>query len=140
MKASIVMTLGLSLSIGVSGCALREVRSQSKFGPEWQHSGSNSTDSVRYSAEQGFDFKWQNDWTTGVSYRRRDIDNGDGNNDNGAWFDFSFPLWKAAKKDASAERVAELERRITQLEARLANAEPEHVANLAKVASNGGSD
>jgi len=134
------LTLGLGVTIWSSGCALQEVRSKTKIGPEFQHSGSDSTNSVRYSEEQGFDFKWGNDWTTGVSYRRRDADNGNGNNDNGVWFDFSFPLWKAAKKDASAERVAELERRITQLEARLEETPIEHVAEEPKAISHSGTD
>jgi len=109
---------GVILLTWSSGCALQEVRSKTKFGPEYQHSGSDSTDSVRYSEEQGIDFMWGNDWTTGVSYRRRDTDNGNGNNDNGVWFDFSFPIWKRPKAEAkTAERIEALERRLAEVEA-----------------------
>lgn len=140
MRTKLQLALGLGVTIWSSGCALQEVRSKTRFGPEFQHMGSNSTNSVRYSEEQGLDFKWGNNWTTGVSYRRRDTDDGTGNNDNGVWFDFSFPVWKAAKKDASAERVTELERRITQLEARLSETHIEQVAEEPKAISQSGTE
>jgi hypothetical protein len=96
---------------------LKEVRSKTKFGPEFRHKGSNRTNEVRWYAQQGFDFKWEKGITTGVTYRRRDVDGGSGDNDNGVWIDFSFPIWKAPKKaDALARRVVELERRLAQLE------------------------
>ena len=101
-----------------SGCGLKEIRSKTKFGPEFRHRGIDSTNSVRWYAQQGFDFKWENDLTTGITYRRRDTDNGSGDNDNGVWIDFSFPIWKAPKKsDQTSESVHKLEKRITELEA-----------------------
>lgn len=99
------------------GCALKEIRSKSKIGPEFRHRGSNSTNSVRWTVQQGFDFKWDEGVSTGITYRRRDTDGGSGDNDNGVWIDFSFPIWKAPKKEhATAARVEELERRLAQLE------------------------
>lgn len=102
----------------LSGCALEEVRSKNKFGTEWRHSGSRSTAEERYSVEPGFEFKWDKGISTGVSYRRRDIDNGSGDSDNGLFVDFSFPLWKRPKEEAKmAERIEKLERRLAELEA-----------------------
>ncbi len=46
---------------------------------------------------------------------------GNGDNDNGVWFEFSFPLWKAAKaSNGLAQQVESLERRLANLEMRLA--------------------
>ena len=71
----------------------------------------------RYSVEEGLEFRWDKGWTTGLTYRRRDIYEGAGDNDNGLGFDFSFPLWKAPKKpDATAQRVEELEKRLAAVE------------------------
>lgn len=104
----------------VSGCALKEVRSKSKFGPEFRHKGSNRTDAVRWTVQQGFEFKADNGISTGITYRRRDTDDGSGDNDNGVWIDFSFPIWRAEKEpDAAVRRVEELERRLARLEARV---------------------
>lgn len=102
----------------LSGCALEEVRSKNKFGSEWRHSGARSTAEERYSIEPGFEFKWDKGISTGVSYRRRDIDNGSGDSDNGLFVDFSFPLWKRPKGEAkTAERIEKMERRLAELEA-----------------------
>ena len=120
------------------GCALQEVRSKTKVGPEWQHSGTSDTDSVRWSVEQGFDFKWDKGIGTGVSYRRRDVDDGSGNNDNGVWFDISFPIWKAKKKEAAAERIEVLERRLAQLEVELAGKDLQTAAGRDPVHSGNG--
>lgn len=101
-----------------AGCQLREIRSRSKVGPQFRHRGSNRTNSVRWAAQQGFDFKWKNGITTGVTYQRRDTDNGNGNNDNGILFRVSFPIWKAKKKpDPLQKRIAKLEERLAELEA-----------------------
>ncbi len=103
-----------------TGCALKEVRSKTKVGPEFRHRGSNRTDSDRWTAQQGIEFKWDKGISTGLTYRRRDTDDGSGDNDNGVWFDVSFPIWKAKKRqDNTAERMAELERRVAELERRL---------------------
>ncbi len=120
MKIAILLaTGGLLLATG-SGCKLQEVRNKWKFGSEWQHKGSSRTDQVRYSEEPNLDFKFDNGWTTGVTYRRRDTDDDSGDGENGLWVDFSYPLWKAAKKpEGSAEQIRELQDRIAQLEAKL---------------------
>ena len=108
---------GVVLLALLSGCALEEVRSKNKFGSEWRHSGSRSTAEERYSVEPGFEFKWDKGISTGLSYRRRDIDNGSGDSDNGLFVDVSFPLWKRPKAEAkTAERIEELERRLAELE------------------------
>ena len=112
------MFSGIVLLAFGSGCALEEVRSKNKLGIEWQHSGSDSTNSDRYTEEQGFEFKWDKGVATGVSYRRRDTDNGNGNNDNGVFVEFSFPIWKRSKPEAkTVERLEALERRLAELEA-----------------------
>ena len=107
--------------IAISGCALQEVRSKSKIGPEFRHSGRRGTDRERWTVQQGVELKWDQGITTGLTYRRRDGNHGLGDKDNGVWFEFSFPLWKAAKEsDALAQQVDSLERRLATLEMRLA--------------------
>lgn len=102
------------------GCGLQEIRSKSKLGPEYRHSGTNGTDLVRWTVQQGVEFKWDKGIDTGITYRRRDVDDGGGSNDNGVWFDVSFPIWRAKKdRPAAVGKIAELERRVAELEARL---------------------
>ena len=116
------------------GCALEEVRSKNKFGSEWRHSGSRSTAEERYSVEPGFEFKWEKGVSTGLSYRRRDIDNGSGDSDNGLFVDFSFPIWKRPKAEAkTAERMEALERRLAEVEA----AQAERLAGPSGAAGDG---
>jgi len=115
------LLFGLILA-GLLGCNLVEVRSKSKIGPEFRHHGSDRTNSIRWYAQQGFEFVWYDDQdnkiTAGITYRRRDVDSGNSDNDNGVWFDFSFPVWKAEKKpDRAGRRIELLERRIVALEA-----------------------
>src|SRR3990172_9561455 len=125
---------GVVLLALLSGCALEEVRSKNKFGSEWRHSGSRSTAEERYSVEPGFEFKWDKGISTGLSYRRRDIDNGSGDSDNGLFVDVSFPLWKKPKGQAkTAERIEALERRLAELEA----AQAERVAGAFRAAGGG---
>jgi hypothetical protein len=138
MSKAGVLVGAVGVAVVAAGCNLQEVRNKWKFGSEWQHKGSDSTDQMRYSEETGLDFKWDNSWTTGVSYRRRDVDEGSGDGENGVWVDFSYPLWKAPKKEASAAHVMELERRIAELEARLAEQGGERVANRTNGSVNGG--
>ena len=116
-KSALLMCLVL-VSV-VAGCALQEVRSKSTVGPEFRHQGSNNTDSVRWYVQQGVEFKWDQGITTALTYRRRDVDQGLGGNDNGVWFEFGFPIWKAPKKpDLLARRVEVLARRLAELERR----------------------
>lgn len=116
MKKHRVVVLCLLVPLTAS-CALKEVRSKTKVGPEFRHRGSTRTNSDRWTAQQGIEFKWDKGISTGLTYRRRDTDDGAGDNDNGVWFDVSFPIWKAKKRqDNTAERMAELERRVAELE------------------------
>ena len=120
-KTRRILAFGLVVIV-LSGCTLTEIRSKSKVGPEFRHRGSDRTDSVRWYAQQGFDFVWRDDRnnkiTTGITYRRRDVDNGNSDNDNGVWLDFSFPIWKAERNtDHAAQRIELLEARIAALEA-----------------------
>ncbi len=80
--------------------------------------GFRGTDEVRWTTQTGFELKWDRGVATGVTYRRRDMDDGGGDNDDAIWLDFSFPLWKAKDKpDALESRVRELERRLAALDA-----------------------
>lgn len=106
------------LIAALAGCKAQEVRSKWKVGPEFRHNGSRQTDEVRWTAQTGIEVKWSNGVTTGITYRRRDTDDGGSQNDNGVWLEWSFPLWKAPeKKDDLKARIAELEARVAALEA-----------------------
>jgi len=106
------------LLLSLAGCTLQEIRSKSKFGPEYRYKGSSRTDSVRWYAQQGVEFKWDKDIVTAVTYRRRDEDNGNGDHDNAVWFELSFPIWQAKKPpDQTARQIEVLEMRLAQLEA-----------------------
>ncbi len=122
MKVRLLMACGVQLL--VSGCALREIRSKTKAGPEFRHSGLTNTNSDRWTVEQGLEFKWDNGVNTGLTYRRRDVDDGNGDNENRVMFEVSFPLWKAKSKQTQlAWRVERLEQRLAKLEAGPADGE-----------------
>jgi len=122
-RYSAIMISVLLVSLG--GCTLQEIRSKSKFGPEYRHRGSNRTDSVRWYAQQGVEFKWDKGINTSVTYRRRDEDNGNGDHDNGVWFELSFPIWHPKKPpDQLASKIEELEMRLAQLEAQSKDGAP----------------
>jgi len=118
MRKFVTLTL-LSLSALVAtGCATpQELRSKWKFGPEYR--SGNHMSHTRHTVQTGLECKWSNGWTTGVTYRGRYNDgaNGFDRQDQGVWFEFSFPLWKAEKPD----RVKTLESRLRVLESRLEN-------------------
>jgi len=106
---------GLSL-VSIVGCELTEIRSKHRLGNEWRHSGTQNTDRKRFTVQQGVDFKFESGVTTGLTYRRRDVDDGSGDHDDGVWFDFSFPLWRAEpRKPQLDNRVKALERRVADL-------------------------
>ena len=110
----IVMTV---LALALPGCALKEVRSNTRFGPSFRHKASNRTDSVRWMVQQGIQLRWKNGIRTGISYRRRDTDDGNGDNDNGVFLNVSLPVWKAPKKpDPVKKRMKKLEKRVKELE------------------------
>ena len=110
----------LIVALLLPGCALKEVRSKTKLGPEFRHNGLTRREAVRWTAQQGVELKWEGGVNTGVTYRRRDTDDGGGNHDDGVWLDFSFPIWKAPKKpDSTEEQLKTLARRLAVLEAQL---------------------
>jgi len=115
-----LLTVGLVV-FSLTGCSsLKEVRSKSKFGPIFKHSGTKRTDSVQWSVQQGVEFKWKGGVKTGIAYRRRDVDEGNGNGDNAVFVNFSFPLWKAPKKPSKLKkRMKKMEKRVAELEALL---------------------
>ena len=125
MRAGMYAGCGLLVCLA-TGCALQEVRSKTKAGPEFRYTSSSRTNEDRWTVEQGFEFKWDHGITTGVTYRRRDVDQGDADHDDGVWVDFSFPIWQAPKKpDLTARRVDVLEKRLAELEHRLS--EQQHI-------------
>lgn len=80
--------------------------------------GFRGTDEVRWTTQTGLELKWDRGVATGVTYRRRDVDDGSGSDDNGVWLDFSFPLWTAKNKPGALEsRVRELEKRLAAFDA-----------------------
>ena len=110
----------------VAGCAnngkwsVTEIGGKTSFGPEWRNFGNNTHD-IRYTAIQGLDFKLANKWNLGVSYQRRDVDEGSGDNENLVLFEVGYPIWNAPKK---AEKSAvELEIEGLERELRLLNTE-----------------
>lgn len=116
----LVGSLMLSLLAGCQAMKLKEVRSKTKFGPSFRHKGSKRTDSVQWTVQQGVEFKWKKGVKTGITYRRRDTDAGNGNNANSVFIDFSFPVWKAKKKpDPMKKKIKKLEKRVAELEALL---------------------
>ena len=122
MKVRSLLLLAAGVLISATGCQLnlKEVRSKTKFGPSFRHKGSNRTDSTRWTVQQGIEFKWSKGVKTGITYRRRDIDDGNGNNDNSVFVNFSFPIWKVDKKpDPLKKRLKKLEKRVAELEALL---------------------
>ena len=71
------------------------------------------------------EFKWDKGINTSVTYRRRDEDNGNGDRDNGVWFELSFPIWHPKKPpDQLASKIEELEMRLAQLEAQSKDGAP----------------
>lgn len=114
-----IVLLGLAGLMLVAGCQvkLKEIRSKSRFGSSFQHRSSDRTDSVRWTVQQGVQFRWSKGIRTGITYRRRDVDEGNGNRDNSIFVDVSFPIWKAKKKPSRLKkRLKKLEKRVAELE------------------------
>ena len=55
-----------------TGCELQEIRSKSKIGPEFRHSGTRRTEQNRWTVQQGFEFKWDGRAATRSIPRTRD--------------------------------------------------------------------
>ncbi len=122
MRSNAFLPIAASVVLAC-GCApkLKEIRSKSESGVEWRHSGTNRHDEERYSVSQGIEFKWDKGITTGVKYRRRDVNDGGGDGENGVWFDFGIPIWQAKENEGtSSAQVASLEARVAELERLLA--------------------
>lgn len=123
----------------LSGCKAKptELRGKTSFGPEFRNRG-NNTSEVRYTAQQGFEMKWDNGWTTGVQYRRRDVDEGSGDNENRVLVEVGYPIWKAPKKEdkATDRRIQKLQEEVEEMRDRVAamndtaNADAPRVAQL----------
>lgn len=110
----------LALIGGCQSSSVTEVRGKTAAGPEFRNRG-NNTSEVRYTVQQGIEAKWDNGWTTGVAYRRRDVDEGSGDNENRVLFEVGYPIWKAPKKpDKTALQIEELEQEVQVMLARLA--------------------
>lgn len=114
----------------VAGCAnkgnwsVTEIGGKTSFGPEWRNFGNNTHD-IRYTAIQGLDFKLANKWNLGVSYQRRDVDEGSGDNENLVLFEVGYPIWNApkkAEKSAVELEIEGLERDLRLLDTELAAA------------------
>ena len=135
-----LLTLSLSVAglLG-SGCkttSLAEIRGKSGAGTEFQHDGLKGTDQMRHYAVQGVEFKWDNGWTTGLTYRLRDVQDGNCNIENLVLFEVGYPIWKAPKKpEKTTERMDKLERELAELRAQLATvSERPDTATLAAAA------
>ncbi|MFH1419923.1 MAG: hypothetical protein ABII12_16745 [Planctomycetota bacterium] len=118
-RLAVLATSSVTLSclLPTPGCTLQEVRSKTRGGPEFRHSGSNRTNSDRWMVEQGVEFKWENGVNTGMVFRRRDVDDGNGDNENLVMCEVSFPLWKAKSKQTElVQRIKLLEERLAKLE------------------------
>lgn len=117
--------LVLILLPGCKSISISEITGKSSFGPEFRNFGDGTSD-IRYTAIQGFDLKLSNGWTTGVSYQRRDVDDGGGDNENLVLFEIGYPIWKASKKSektANQLRLHKLGNELHELSGELAAAE-----------------
>ena len=117
------------LLVVCTGClsksvTLTEVTGKTSFGPEFRNFGNNTQD-VRYTAIQALEFKLSNKWTVGMSYQRRDLDDGAGDNENLVLFEVGYPLWNAPKpeKTAAELQIEQLENQLRELGGELALAE-----------------
>lgn len=108
---------------------VKSVDSHWQVGPEMRENNVGE-DANRWTAQTGLEATTHNGHKIGVSYRRRDIDNGMGRNDgndNGVWLTWSIPVWKdtsRADKEKQTDKEKELERRVADLEKRLSKLEP----------------
>ena len=74
------------------GCTpLVDVRANFQTGNEWRDSGGKSD--TRYSLQPGLVGEFENGHALGVSYRRRDVSNGDGAGEDAVFLSYSIPVW-----------------------------------------------
>ncbi len=129
----------LAESGGCKSSSVTEVRGKTSFGPEFRNRG-NNTSEIRYDARQAVELRWDNGWTSGVTYRRRDIDGGSGDNENLVLFEVGYPIWKAPKKpDKTVLQIEELQRQIGELQSRIAGVDSQsgHSTHMAKTDESG---
>jgi hypothetical protein len=118
-RGALVLLLGLIAAS--AGCQLDAIRGKNRVGTEWRHGGTTNTNHERHTVQQGVVFSWENGVDTGLTYRRRDDNDGPGDNDNALFIDVSYPLWtRPQPRNPQALKIAELERRLAELERRQA--------------------
>jgi len=124
-----------------SGCksgGVTEIRGKNQFGPELQHDGVKGSDQIRYYAGQQIEAKWENGWTTALTYRYRAIDEGNGNQEQLVLFEVGYPIWKAPKKpDKTAMQIEELQKRVGELQSQLARTNSQEASLLRLVEATG---
>ena len=111
--------LAMVVALSAAGCSweLKEIRGKTQIGPEFRDKPGRKSEVRWTTVDQEFDFKWNSGWSTVVSYRRRDVDEGSGGNDNRILVGMSYPIWKRPQQpEARSRRMERLERRVTQLE------------------------
>jgi len=114
-----LVVLTCAVASGCKTASVSEVRGKTAFGPEFRNRG-NNTSEVRYDARQSIEAKWDNGWTTALAFRRRDVDDGSGDNETRGMVEVGYPLWKAPKKpDKTAERLQELQQEVQEMRARV---------------------
>ena len=121
----VLPVLSLIAGAGCRGIRLTEISGKTAFGPEFRNFGNNTHD-VRYTAVQGLEFKLSNKWNLGVSYQRRDVDEGSGDNENLVLFEVGYPIWNAPKKPEKTvedRQIEELEQQLRHLGSELAAAD-----------------
>ncbi len=125
---------------GWKSAGVTEVRGKNQFGPEFQHDGVKRSDQIRYYAGQQIEAKWENGWTTAVTYRYRAIDEGNGNQEQLVLFEVGYPIWKAPKKpDKTAMQIEELQKKVGELQSRLVRTNSQE-ASLPRLVETAGTD
>jgi hypothetical protein len=120
-RKAVLTLLGLGITVGCKSVNVTEVRGRTAFGPEFRNFGTNTHD-IRYYVRQGVELKLSNDWTAGVMYQRRDLDDGAGDNENLVLFEVSYPLGKKKQptKTAQEMQIEQLEKELHDLDVELA--------------------
>jgi hypothetical protein len=96
-RGALVLLLGLIAAS--AGCQLDAIRGKNRVGTEWRHGGTTNTNHERHTVQQGVVFSWENGVDTGLTYRRRDDNDGPGDNDNALFIDVSYPLWTRPSRE-----------------------------------------
>lgn len=106
---------------------VQNIHSTGRVGPDIRETDSG-TNNNRWTAQTGFEATTYNGHKFGLEYRRRDTDNGIGNNDghdDSVWLTWSVPVWKdTSRPNKEKQKEKQLEQRIAALEKRLADQNP----------------